>query len=119
MDPFTLGSIASRLDDHDRRLSVINGSQGRMADELTAIRLAIQKLGDQAEARDKTVVATAVALKEAEDVRRSKTEEGWAPWTRVAVVCGGVGVVLSLILSFYLAFRHNTITQIPPVKTTK
>jgi len=84
-----------------------------MADELTAIRLAIQKLGDQAEARDKTVVATAVALKEAEDVRRSKTEEGWAPWTRVAAVIGGIGVLLGLILSFYLAFRHNTITQIP------
>lgn len=120
VDPYALGSIVARLDNYDRKFEVvdrkfetINGSQATTANELIKMNLTLQKLSDQADAREDKAIATAIALEKADTARREKAEQGWAPWTRLAAVVGGLGILLSLILSFYLAFRHNTITQIP------
>lgn len=54
-----------------------------MTDEMHNLTLAVQRLGDQAVSRDATVVTTAAALKDAEDARRSKSEQGWTPVQRI------------------------------------
>jgi hypothetical protein len=68
---------------HDEHFAKINGSIGNMTDEMHNLTLAVQRLGDQAVSRDATVVTTAAALKDAEDARRSKSEQGWTPVQRI------------------------------------
>lgn len=94
------GAIAERLASHDRHFAAINGSLDRLASEMHALTLAVQRLGDQAVSRDATVVVTAAALKDAEEARRSKTESSWSPWTKgfatLAAVATAVGLALAL-----------------------
>jgi len=77
------GEIAARLAGHDRHFAAINGSLERIAATLTAQTLAIQQLADQAKADAVTRVATATALKDAEDARRDKGEQTWSPYSKV------------------------------------
>jgi hypothetical protein len=95
------GGIAERLDSHDRHFAAINGSLADMVRELHSLTLAVQRLADQAVARDATAVTTAAALKAADDARRDKTEQGWAPWQKALAVTAGLvavaGVIITLI----------------------
>ncbi|MFC5268475.1 hypothetical protein ACFPJ1_40755 [Kribbella qitaiheensis] len=96
------GKIDARLAGHDKHFATINGSLADVAKELHDLKLAVQRLGDQAVSRDATVVTTAAALKDAEDARRSKTESAWSPVAK-AIAIGGValvaiGTVLTVLL---------------------
>jgi hypothetical protein len=91
------GEIAARLADHDRHFAAINGSLADVAREMHDLTLAVQRLGDQAVARDATVITTAAALKDAEDARRSKGEQSWTPFARLIAVLGGLVAVVTLI----------------------
>lgn len=93
------GGIAERLDSHDRHFALINGSLADMVREMHAMTLALQRLADQAVARDATVVTTAAALKDAEEARRDRTEQGWAPWQKALAVIAGLGVVAGLVVT--------------------
>jgi hypothetical protein len=95
------GQIDARLAGHDRHFEAINGQLGRVADELAGIRMAVQRLGDQAVARDATVVTTAAALKDAEEARRDKTEQSWSPLTRIVAVLSGLAG-LAVVFDLYL-----------------
>lgn len=96
------GGIAERLAGHDRHFALINGSLVDIAHEMRDLRLAVQRLGDQAEASARTVIATAAALKDAEEARRDKTEQGWAPWQKVLAVVAGLVAVVGLVVTLIL-----------------
>ena len=100
------GEIAARLADHDKHFAAINGSLADIARELHDQTLAVQRLGDQAEANAKTVITTAAALKDAEEARRSKGEQSWTPVARLLAVLGGLAA-LAAVAGLYLALvRH-------------
>jgi len=98
------GEIAARLADHDRHFATINGSLADIARELHDQTLAIQRLGDQAEANAKTVITTAAALKAAEDARRAKGEQTWTPFARTIAVLGGLAA-LAAVAAFLLVHK--------------
>lgn len=95
------GEIAARLADHDQHLAKINGSMNDVARALHALTLAVQRLGDQADASAKTVIATAAALEKADAARRAQSETSWSPLTRIGVA---VSIIVALI-GAYLALR--------------
>jgi DNA anti-recombination protein RmuC len=99
------GEIAARLADHDRHFEKINGSMERVATELHALNLNVQSLADQAKADAVTRVATAQALKDAEEARRNKDEQAWSPITRLFAVIAAIGVVAGMALTAYIAFH--------------
>lgn len=99
------GKIDARLAGHDRHFESINGSLAKIADEMHGLRLAVQRLGDQAESNATTVLTTAAALKAADDARRDQDANRWSPVTRASVVLGIVATVVTLLLTLYFAVR--------------
>lgn len=95
------GGIDARLAGHDRHFAKINGSIERLANEMHALTLAVQRLGDQAVSRDATVVTTAAALKDAEDARRAQSDQSWSPWAKLGVLVGAIAALIGI----YVAFR--------------
>jgi hypothetical protein len=93
------GEIAARLAGHDRHFASINGSLEKIATEMHALTLAVQRLGDQAEANAKTVISTAKALKEADETRRQSYEQGFSPIQKVIAVVGAVGVLVVIVVT--------------------
>ena len=96
------GKIDARLANHDQHFAVINGSLEKVAVALAAQTLAIQQLADQAKADAVTRVATATALKDAEDVRRDKSDQSWTPVQRIIALVAAAASVLSI---YELLFR--------------
>jgi hypothetical protein len=101
------GEIAERLRGHDQHLARINGSMDRVADRLEALVrgnqelvLAVQRLGDAASSDRATVLTTAKALKDADDVRRDKTETRWSPMTRLLAVIGTLAALIAAIVAY-------------------
>lgn len=97
------GEVAARLAAHDKHFAEINGSIKDLAHEMGAMVAAVQRLGDQAIARDATVVTTAAALKDAEEARRSKSETGWSPWQRGFAVLAAIATLFGIYAA--IAFR--------------
>jgi len=104
----TAGGVQQQLANHDQHFKVINGSivDGKNAtmelkEEIHELRLAIQRLADQAIARDATVVTTAAALKDAEEARRNTADQRWSPWQKAFAVIAAIGVLVGV----YFALR--------------
>lgn len=97
------GATESRLDGHDQHFASINGSLAVISEQLRAMNLAVQRLGDQADASARTVIATAVALKEADDVRRSKSEQAWSPLTKIFAAIAAAAAMVGI----YFAFKNG------------
>lgn len=70
-DQFQLGHdagvIKAKLDEHDRHFNKLNNSQELVAQRLEDLAAQVQRLGDQAAARDVTVITTAAALEKADN----------------------------------------------------
>jgi hypothetical protein len=98
-DGVAAGKIVERLDHHDRHFQTINGSIDRLADHTAKLVLELQRLADQAVARDATAVALAAALKEAEASRRAQGEHKWSPVSRTITVILAVVAVAGVILT--------------------
>lgn len=96
------GGIEARLAGHDRHFAAINGSLADMVNEMHQMTLAVQRLGDQADANAKTVITTAAALKDAEEARRDKSETAWSPIAKVLALIGGAVAVGGLLLTLIL-----------------
>ena len=47
------------------------------------LTLAVQRLGDAMTSDRATVLTTAAALKDAEEARRDRSDQGWSPWSRL------------------------------------
>lgn len=90
------GEIAARLANHDRHFAAINGSVEDLKDEMHALILAVQRLGDQAVAREATVLTTASALKESDQARRDKSDQSWSPWAKGFAVLAAVATAVGL-----------------------
>jgi len=103
------GEVAAALSRHEDHFQRINGSLDKMADilgrqaaefsaQLAVQSLAIQRLADLGDAREKTVKETAAALKVADDQRRDAATTRSRPITTTAMVIGTVVGVLTLVL---------------------
>jgi hypothetical protein len=92
----TAGAIDARLAGHDAHFAKINGSIERVADEMAGMKLLLQRLADSADADRKTVVVTAAALKDAEEARRSTTNDRWSPWQKAIALITGAGALAAL-----------------------
>jgi hypothetical protein len=97
------GGIAERLDSHDRHFAAINGSLAQIAGRLGEMTLALQRLSDQAVARDATVVTTAAALKDADAARRREDDKSWSPIGRLFAAIGAATAVITVVLAVFLA----------------
>jgi acetoin utilization deacetylase AcuC-like enzyme len=93
------GGIEARLAGHDRHFDAINGSLAKLAQEMHLQTLAVQRLGDQADAAAKTVLATASALKAAEEARRAQTEQRWSPIQKLLAVVAGVAAIVAIAVA--------------------
>lgn len=106
------GHIAEQLRRHEDHLAKINGSTEKTALALEALNdtqqqmaLQLQRLADQSAADAKTRVATAAALKEAEDARRVTAEGRWTPLARTLLVLGALVSLATLAIGLYAATR--------------
>lgn len=100
------GEINARLAGHDQHFASINGSLADIAQEMHRVMLAVQRLGDEAIARDATALATAFALKEAEEARRVKAESAWTPIGKMIAALGAVAAIATVV-GLYLALVHH------------
>lgn len=105
------GGIDERLAGHDRHFAAINGSIGKLAEELHLMVLAVQRLGDQAVADAKTRISTAEAVEKARKeaasaleservVRRERADQSWSPWAKTLALLGGLATLVSLVAIF-------------------
>lgn len=99
------GKIIARLDGHDRLLAAINGSQARTAEAVAELSRQVQRLGDQAIAREATVITTAKALKDAQDAQRDKTEQSWLTPLRLTALLASVATVAGTIVGLIALFH--------------
>jgi len=97
---FAAGKIDARLAQHDLHFSQINGSIGKLADEIHNLVMVVQRLGDEAKSRDATEITTAAALKAAEDARRDKSEQSWTPLQRVTAVLVALAALVAVLVAF-------------------
>jgi hypothetical protein len=95
------GGTDARLADHDKHFAAINGNIVRMANEMHELTMAVQRLADQATARDATIIATANALRAADEARRTKSEQTWSPWSRIFVAAGALVGIFGVVLAIY------------------
>lgn len=100
------GEVGARLDAHDKRFDLINGSIRETATQLQALTLAIQGLRDGADADRNTVKATAIALAAEDEARRRKVEERWSPRARLYATLGTFAALLTSLAVIYATFHH-------------
>lgn len=91
------GGISERLAGHDRHFESINGQLKRLADGQEAGNLELRELRLQAKAAADTVIATAKALKEADEARRLADDQKWTPATRLYMVLGIIAAIVGLL----------------------
>ena len=101
------GEIATRLADHDKHLSKINGSMDRVADRLTDLvqgnrdlLLLVQRLGDAADADRATAISLATALEKADTARRDKSETRWSPFSRLIAAILALAAVAAAWIAY-------------------
>lgn len=99
------GEISARLAGHDAHFALINGSLIEVAAEMKAVNLQLQRMADAMQADRERAVATATALREAEEARRTAAERHWTPLGRAAVLASALaalaGVAAFLITTFH------------------
>jgi hypothetical protein len=96
------GEIAQRLCDHDKHFADINGTIKDLVGEVHQVKLAVQRLGDAADADRATVKTTAEALEKQDKARRDQSESRWSPTAKVIAVIAAlasVATVVTLILA--------------------
>jgi hypothetical protein len=99
------GRIAERLDGHDKHFTDINGSIGRLADEMHGMALAVQRLGQAADADRATVITTATALEKAAQARRDNSESRWSPTMRLTVIIAALAAVAGAVAAIVYGLR--------------
>lgn len=94
------GEIAARLAGHDNHFALINGHLADISVEMHGLTLSVQRLADQADANQRTVVTTAAALKDAEAARRDRTAQTWSPVQKAITIILALTAIVGLILAF-------------------
>lgn len=98
-----LNLIAERGVNTDRRVDGHASEIGAMKVSISGLQSETQTLREGADADKKTAVALALALKEADETRRTKSEQSWSPITRLFAVLTAVAGLLSI----YFYFVHH------------
>jgi anti-sigma-K factor RskA len=96
------GEINARLAQHDKHFADLNGSVDRMERGVADLVLKFSKMADGMTSRDEKAIATALALKEAEDRRRAQADQKWSVWQKVFASLSGfaaVGTCVAVILT--------------------
>jgi hypothetical protein len=108
------GRRDARLDGHDVHFAAINGQLAKFANEVHALTLSVQRLGDQLIADAATVLATAAALKDAESARREREaakreqkDRAWSPWARLAAAVGALAGLSTVVGVLYALFHRG------------
>lgn len=106
------GGIDALLSEHGLHLSRINGSleknadrMGEMVAGMATMSGDIRAIMDRLDAAERTRIATAAALKDQEDARRSKSEDTWTPLQRTLAVIGATVALGALIIAWYTLVR--------------
>lgn len=87
-----ISNLGGRVDSHENQIGTIKS-------DVSELKSQTQTLKEGADADKKTAVALALALKEADETRRTKTEQTWTPVQRISVV---VAAVASLIAIYFM-----------------
>ena len=90
-----LGTVAGRVDGHDRDIKQLNEGHAELKSETQTLR-------EQAEADKATAVALALALKEADENRRKKSESSWSPWTKVFAVLAALYIIWQIVSPYVM-----------------
>ena len=99
------GRIAERLDGHDRHFEMINGSIRDLVGEMHALVLAVQRLGQAAEADRATVITTAEALEKQERQRRDQSVQRWSPMAKTLAVIGVLAAVAAAVAAIVYGLK--------------
>lgn len=94
------GRVNTRLDGHDAQLKEMTSTLSKVVDVEQQLTLAVQDLAKAAMARDEKAVALALALKEADDERRTQSETTWSPFAKVITVMVAIAGIASVILAY-------------------
>jgi hypothetical protein len=109
-DEFELGKVQgvtdATLSQHAAHLTKINGSMDRVADRLDGIATGLQRLVDSVAADRVTVIATAAALKDAEQARRDKVDTSWSPKAKFISVILAIAVVVATVVGVLTFVAH-------------
>jgi ATPase subunit of ABC transporter with duplicated ATPase domains len=116
---YNRGRVDAILIEHGTHLNTINGNVGRLADavetqgqqqakqareqsnDIHQLVLAIQRLGDAANADRSTVKVTAEALEKQDQTRHDASQNSWTPiqrWSSILVTLAGVGTFIYYVL---------------------
>lgn len=93
------GAIHERLAGHDSHFAAINGHLATIALKVAELNLNVQRLFDQAAARDAAAATTANALKEANAARHALAEQHWSPWQKLFATLAGLAALVGVILA--------------------
>ena len=104
------GQVDSNLDQHEDRLDNLTDAVGRLVDEMSGLKLGVQRLGDQADSDAATRLATAAALKEEREATasalRASTERAnqrWTPTMRLTALVSAIAGAAALPVTIYLS----------------
>jgi hypothetical protein len=100
------GEISARLRQHDQHFTEINGSIAKMGSEMHQLNLKLQQVIDDGVNRDKTTMATALALKDEESRRRMAAELKWGRFQKVFAVLAGLAALVTVISVLIALFHH-------------
>lgn len=87
-------NLGGRVDSHDREI-------GSVKLDVSELKSQTQTLKEGADADKKTAVALALALKEADETRRTKSEQTWTPFQRGVVLVSGIAGAVGLYLAIF------------------
>ena len=106
----TEGELAAKVAEQGTHLDKINGSMEKVAERLGDLVQGQQRLEQRMAADERTRIATAEALQEAEDARRQSESEKqqaadkrWSPLARLSLL---VGVLVGLVTLLALLANH-------------
>jgi chromosome segregation ATPase len=100
-DEFERGKVAGQVQEHDRRLNALNGSLHSIDQRLENIELKQQHIIDTMVSDRTTLVTTAQALKDANNLRREKSEAQYEAsdrkWNMPSKVFATIGFIILLV----------------------
>jgi hypothetical protein len=104
--PVVLARIDGKLDLLNYRVADLIPRVGKVEDRVKALEDLTLTLSKNAEAEEAKKIASAAALKEADDLRRNQSERSWTPIQRFFAAVGAIGVIVALVIQFYSVVHH-------------
>jgi hypothetical protein len=104
--PVVLARMEGKLDRINDRVADLIPRVGKIEDRTKALEDVTLTLTKNAEAEEAKKIALALALKEAEDNRRTQNEQSWTPFQRLMTVIACIVGVAGLFILFYTTVHH-------------